>query len=88
MTGFQIASQAAPTTIGEANRYYWFSRRITLRAAVYHGSGPFAAIKAVHEVAHHRQNIEMPWLKYCRWFVPVRIWCECDAWLRAVEALA
>jgi hypothetical protein len=74
--------------IGEANAYYWWRPSIILRPSVARTSTPFAQLCAAHEVAHHAQNLELPWLRWCRWFEPIRWWSEFDAWRRAIEALA
>jgi hypothetical protein len=90
MTGQQIAEAARiPVFIGAANAYCWWGTKyIVLRGSVAVGTGPWAQLCAAHEVAHHAQNLELPWLRWMRWFEPIRWWSELDAWRRAIEALA
>ena len=59
-----------------------------LRASVAAGTGAFQQLCAAHEAAHHAQNVAMPWLRWMRWFEPIRWWSELDAWRRAIESLA
>jgi hypothetical protein len=88
ITGHDIAARAGvPILIGPANAYHWWRRCIFLRESVARGSSELQLLAAAHEAAHHAQNQEMPWLKWCLWCVPVRAWSEADAWRRALEML-
>jgi hypothetical protein len=89
LTGHDIAARAGvPVIVAETNAYHWWRRCIFLRPSVAHGCTELQQLVAAHEVAHHAQNNEMHWLKWCLWFVPLRLWSEADAWRRAVEMLA
>lgn len=85
MTGLELAQlRCSRTYLAERDYYHWWRRAVLLRPSVASGRGPIHLLIAAHECAHHRQNMERPWLKYFLWFTPILLFVEVDAWLRAL----
>lgn len=62
--------------------------KVSLDLASMQGSDMQALMVAAHECAHRLQHLQHPWLFRFRWFVPVALWLEWQAWTRAYEVVS
>jgi hypothetical protein len=88
MTALQFAQESgARVLLGGFDGYHWPTCTIYLRRSVALGTGPIHLLIAAHEVAHHQQNQQRPWLRFLLWFAPVYLCVELEAWGMALNAV-
>ncbi len=78
-----------PVASADSDGYCWRSREIRLSPVTARGTAMRSLLIAAHECAHAQQHLEMPWLPWWSFKLPiVRLIIEEDAWRRALMMLS